>query len=63
MNRGQVKAVREFLGGELGLRWFPLVWGGPYGFVKPEAWIEIRCPNGYRTGDEACRAALEYLHG
>lgn len=59
------RAVRDYrmVGGKFESRWFPMVLGLPGQFVRPEAWIQSHCPDGFAQPEQAHASAREYLTG
>ncbi|WP_149135127.1 hypothetical protein [Cupriavidus campinensis] len=61
----ETRAVRDYrmVDGQFMSRWFPMVPGLPGQFVRPEAWIQSHCPDGYAQPEQAHASAHEYLTG
>lgn len=60
----KVSAVREF--NEYGTKWYPTVYcerstisDHPH-YIKPEAWIEVNCPDGFDTPQAAIVAGKHF---
>ncbi|AZG12087.1 MULTISPECIES: hypothetical protein [Cupriavidus] len=61
----ETRAVRDYrmVDGQFMWRWFPMVPGFPGQFVRPEAWIQSHCPDGYAQPEQAHASAHECLTG